>query len=179
MGIQTNDKISKIIIEKYGEFSKENMKRYLLEDFFVSSRMRKIDEQDCDAIIHHVEKLASAQGLNMEDLEYLGFGQTHSCLAIGDAVIKIGNTTERVYENPFRIMPVYKQDLKKYPNSLGLYVSQRARTENIPERLTQEMYNRVRDAGGLWLDIKDENLGIVDRKMDFSRNIFKSIGIRS
>ncbi|MBQ7409839.1 MAG: hypothetical protein IJW20_00460 [Clostridia bacterium] len=172
MGIQANDKISKLIIKKYGEFSADTMKRYFLEEFFVGSRARKIDEQDYEAILEQIEKLASAQNLNLEDVDYLGFGQRFSCIGVGDAVIKIGNTTEKVYENPYRIAPVYKQDLKKYERfdqgtDLGLYVSQRAKTEKVPENLTQEMYNLVRDAGGLWLDIKEENLGFVDGKMDF------------
>lgn len=172
MGIQANDKISKLIIKKYGEFSADTMKRYFLEEFFVGSRARKIDEQDYEAILEQIEKLASAQKLSLEDVDYLGFGQRFSCIGVGNAVIKIGNTTEKVYENPYRIAPVYKQDLKKYDRfdqgtDLGLYVSQRAKTERIPESLTQDMYNLVRDAGGLWLDIKEENLGFVDKKMDF------------
>lgn len=172
MGIQANDKISKLIIKKYGEFSADTMKRYFLEEFFVGSRARKIDEQDYEAILEQIEKLASAQKLSLEDVDYLGFGQRFSCIGVGNAVIKIGNTTEKIYENPYRIAPVYKQDLKKYDRfdqgtDLGLYVSQRAKTERIPESLTQDMYNLVRDAGGLWLDIKEENLGFVDKKMDF------------
>lgn len=174
MGIQTNDKISKLIIDKYGEFSTDTMKKYFLEEFFVGSTARKIDEQDYAIILEQIEKLASAQELNLENVEYLGFGQRFSCIGVGDAVIKIGNTTEKVYENPYRITPVYKQDLKKYDRydqrtDLGLYVSQRATTENIPENLTQKMYNLVRDADGLWLDIKEENLGIIDKKMDFQK----------
>lgn len=174
MGIQANDKISKLVIEKYGEFSADTMKKYFLEDFFVGSVARKIDEQDYESILEQIEKLASVQDLNLENVEYLGFGQRFSCIGVGNAVIKIGNTTEKVYENPYRIAPVYKQDLRKYDrfvqkSDLGLYVSQRAKTENIPENLTQKMYNLVRDDGGLWLDIKEENLGIVDRKMDFQK----------
>ena len=173
MGIQANDKITKLITKKYGSFSKENMKRYFLEEFFVGSSARKIDEQDYEVILEQMEKLAEAQGLTLEEIDYLGFGQRYSCIGVGDAVIKIGNTTEEVYENPYRLSPVYKQDLKKYPRTegkmdLGLYVSQRANTRNVSESMTQEMYNLVRDAGGLWLDIKAENLGTIDHKMDFS-----------
>lgn len=165
MGIQTNEKITNLILEKYGEFNPENMKKYFLEEFFVGSSGRKIDEQDYESILIQMEKLTKAQGISLDDIEYLGFGQMYSTFGVGDAVIKIGNTTENVYENPFRLVPVYKQNLK--PN-LGLYVSQRARTTGVPERATKEMYNLIRDAGGLWLDIKAENLGYVDSKMDFS-----------
>ena len=119
MGIQANDKITKLITKKYGSFSKENMKRYFLEEFFVGSSARKIDEQDYEVILEQMEKLAEAQGLTLEEIDYLGFGQRYSCIGVGDAVIKIGNTTEEVYENPYRLSPVYKQDLKKYPRTEG------------------------------------------------------------
>ena len=32
MGIQTNDKLAKLIREKYGDFSKDTMKQYFLEE---------------------------------------------------------------------------------------------------------------------------------------------------
>ena len=165
MGKQTDEKVANLIREKYGEFTPENMKKYFLEEFSVASRGRKIDEDDYSAILSQIEILAKAQGLTLEAVDYLGFGQRYSTLGIGDAVLKIGNTTEKVYENPFRLSPVYKEDLKP---DLGLYVSQRARCGKVPESAVQEMYNRIRNAGGLWLDLKDENLGYVDKMFDFS-----------
>ena len=102
MGIQTNDKLAKLIREKYGDFSKDTMKQYFLEEFFVGSIGRKIDEPAFEAIYSQMELLSSAQGISMEDIDYLGFGQRFSTLGVGDAVIKVGNTTEKVFENPNR-----------------------------------------------------------------------------
>lgn len=162
---QTNEKLSNLIVERYGKFDSDTMKRFFLEEFFVSSRARKIDEQDYSLILEEITKLVDAQNLKLEDIDYLGFGQRYTALGIGNAVIKIGNTTEKVYDNPFRLTPVYKRDLKE---NLGLYVSQRAKCGNISKKSVQEMYNAIRDAGGVWLDVKAENLGYVQGKMDFS-----------
>ena len=165
MGIQTNDKLAKLIREKYGDFSKDTMKQYFLEEFFVGSIGRKIDEPAFEAIYSQMELLSSAQGISMEDIDYLGFGQRFSTLGVGDAVIKVGNTTEKVFENPYRLSPVHQEDIG---DNLGLYVSQRARTTGVKEKDVQFMYGMVRDAGGLWIDLKEENLGFVDNPLDFS-----------
>lgn len=162
---QANEKLCNLIEKKYGGFTLNTMKCYFLEEFFVSSRGRKIDELDYYLIIDEIAKLVDAQGLSLEDVDYLGFGQKYTTLGIGNAVLKIGNTTEKIYDNPFRLAPVYKCNSK---TDLGIYVSQRAKCGNITEKDVQKMYNAIREAGGLWLDVKDENLGFVDEKMDFS-----------
>ena len=173
---QTNEKLCNLIVEKYGEFNFSTMRSFFLEDFFVSSRGRKIDELDYYSILDEISKLVDAQKLNLEDVDYLGFGQRYTSLGIGNAVLKIGNTTEKVYDNPFRLAPVYKRDLKK---DLGIYVSQRAKCGSIREKNVQDMYNAIRDAGGLWLDVKDENLGYIEERMDFSSIYPNQVGVNT
>lgn len=165
MGIQTNDKLFKLIQEKYGDTSQDAMKKYFLNDFFVGSAGRKIDEAAFESIYSQMQLLTSAQGLSLEDVEYLGFGQRFTSLGIGDAVIKVGNTTEKVFDNPYRLSPVHQEEIGE---NLGLYVSQRARTSGVTEKDVQYMYGLVRDSGGLWIDLKEENLGFVDSPLDFS-----------
>lgn len=86
---QTNEKLCNLIVEKYGEFNFSTMRSFFLEDFFVSSRGRKIDELDYYSILDEISKLVDAQKLNLEDVDYLGFGQRYTSLGIGNAVLKI------------------------------------------------------------------------------------------
>ena len=165
MGLVANEKIVDVIKSKYGNLSDENIKRYFLEEFYISSSGYTLTEEMYLAFKQELDNLLNAQNLSYEDVTFLGAGQTFSGIGVGDLVLKVGSKRAPVYDLPYRLSPIYSVELS---DRFGIFVSQKADTKNISEKDTQDMYNLIRDTGGIWLDVKSENLGRVKNKVDVS-----------
>lgn len=162
MGIEANEKIAEVIRSKYGSLSDENIKRYFLEDFYISSSGYPVTEEMYPKLKEELDRVISSQNLSMEDVTFLGAGQTFSGIGVGDLVIKLGSKMAPVYDLPYRLTPIHEDVLS---DRVSLFVSQRADTKSVTEKDVQEMYNYIRDTGGIWLDVKKENLGRMSGKV--------------
>ena len=170
--IGSNERITKYITEKYGEFSDSTFKEFIKNDFGM-----KLSDSACECIKKQIDSLLKFQNLRYEDIQYLGKGQTFSTLGIGQAVLKVGETYSEFSEVlpiPYRLNPIYKEKIveKDYSDrnseDIYLYISHRANTDNITEEDTQKFYNMIRKQGGLWVDVKSDNLGRVKTMTNFS-----------
>lgn len=156
--LKKNTKVVEFIKTKYGKFDDDTLKEFFLSDFYVSSSWKKLPEDAYDEFKFELDRLLEFQGLSYEDLKFLGAGQTFSGLLVGDAVVKVGSKQYPVYSLPYRLNPIYKKELS---GNCDLFVSRAAETKGISKKEVQDMYNRVRADGGIWLDVKEENLGRV------------------
>lgn len=159
MGIDAKEKIGETIRSKYGKIDDDTLKRYFLDDFYISSSGYHMTEEMYGSFKPELDKILENQSIGYEELEFLGAGQTFSGIAAGNLVLKIGNKQAPVYNLPYRLNPLYQTGLA---DNVGLFVSQKADMSKISGKDVQNMYNYIRDTGGLWLDVKDENLGRVD-----------------
>ena len=160
MGIVANEKIADIIKSKYGSLSDENIKRYFMHDFYISSAEYHITEDMYPRFKEELDKVIDAQNLSLDDVLFLGAGQTFSGIGIGDYVLKVGSKKVPVYLLPYRLSPIHEAEIS---DRVGVFVSQKADTRGITEKDVQDMYNLIRDTGGIWLDVKSENLGRVTK----------------
>lgn len=162
-----------------------------LEDYFVSfiksesalSEKLLPDEIVSIAknIVAEIDKLKQIQNLSDEDVDYLGLGQSFLGIGVGNAVLKIQNyigSKRKVLEIPYRLNPKYQTTLyetKDGKNVIDMYVSDRAITSGIKEDDVQKMYNIIRENGGIWLDVKDDNLGTLGNDTIDFKKYYKSI----
>ena len=159
--LKKNTKVVEFIKTKYGKFDDDTLKEFFLSDFYVSSSWKMLPEDAYDEFKFELDRLLDFQGLSYEDLTFLGAGQTFSGLLVGDAVVKVGSKQYPVYSLPYRLNPIYKKELS---GNCDLFVSRAAETKGISKKEVQDMYNRIRADGGIWLDVKEENLGCLMKK---------------
>ena len=158
MGIVVNEKITEVIRSRYGSLSDENIKRYFMHDFYISSAEYHITEDMYPKFKKELDEVINAQNLSLDDAVFLGAGQTFSGIGIGDYVLKVGSKGVPVYLLPYRLSPIHEEVIS---DRVSVFVSQKADTRGITEKDVQDMYNLIRDTGGIWLDVKAENLGRV------------------
>ena len=132
-------------------------------------------------IVAEIDKLKQIQNLSDEDVDYLGLGQSFLGIGVGNAVLKIQNyigSKRKVLEIPYRLNPKYQTTLyetKDGKSVIDMYVSDRAITSGIKEDDVQKMYNIIRENGGIWLDVKDDNLGTLGNDTIDFKKYYKSI----
>ena len=179
--IESGESIKKYVQEQYGEWNIKNLQEFW---FWISKmnsyNIEKIPKQNQEKIvkriIQEIYKLMSIQELSDDDVIYLGSGQDFWTIGVGKAVVKIERSMgkdHKVLEVPYRLNPKYKgviyQD-EQTKEEINIYISERARTENITQKDVQKMYNVIRKNGGIWLDPKEENIGILEENgIDFEK----------
>ncbi len=159
-----NKPITQFIIEKYGKFNSNTLEEFICQDFVDLK-----DKSSFAKVKKQIDNLLQFQNLRYEDIQYLGKGAKFHTLGIGNAVIKISNVFRpytQVLNIPFRLNPVYQESLGE---TQELYVSQRAQNRLITGQEVQNFYNIIRDNGGIWTDVKHDNLGYIDNLIDFSK----------
>lgn len=163
--------------KRYRKWNEKSIKKFIL--FKIQDNNKDLTEEEKEKIWKNIneeiKKLIKIQGINYDCIKFLGQGQRFWTISVGDAVIKIENKiseSSKVLEVPYRINPKYQKTLyqKSDGSGIDLYISQKAETKGITLRDVQEMYNIIRRNGGIWLDVKEENLGFYDKeKIDFKK----------
>ena len=124
---------------------------------------KKIGTNDLKTLLELINKTSRIQKIDLKELEYLGKGQSYVTIALGDFAFKIGPEMS-ILKNPYQMLPFRKDNLEE--SKQRIYTTQRCETFNINENEVQQMYNKIRDAGGLWLDPKEDNLGFFQKDVD-------------
>ncbi len=144
-------------------FNNNDFSESMFLRFLNNELENKIQINDLRIIINLIKKTSEIQRLNLNEIEYLGKGQSYATFALGDFVFKIGPEMEML-NNPYQMLPFREDSLKD--SEQKVYTTQRCKTSDIDENDVQQMYNRIRDAGGLWIDPKMDNLGYIERTIN-------------
>lgn len=158
-----NESLYNYIVKKYKVFNEETIIEFFKNDFY-SNRLN-LRLEDIKSIIKVIKDLIDKQNIKIEDILFLGSGQNFASFKIGNVVLKIGKNMDVEYSE-FRLNPLYEKNLE---DGISLYVSQYANSKKITHDDVLDMYIKIKDAGGIWLDPKENNLGVVETVVDSSR----------
>ena len=115
----------------------------------------KYDEDTILDIAKQINKIMEMQKLEINDLEFIGEGQSYITFGVGNVVLKIGSEM-RMLNNPYQLLPIHQEIIGD--SNQRIYISNRGDTNNITIDDVQNIYNIIRNNGGLWLDPKENNL---------------------
>ena len=139
----------------------------------------KYDEDAILDIAKQINKIIEMQKLELNDVNFLGEGQSYITFGVGKFVLKIGSEI-KMLNNPYQLLPIHQEIIGD--SNQRIYISNRGDTNNITIDDVQNMYNIIRDNGGLWIDPKENNLvrtsEIKDNSNQLSQNVdFYDTGI--
>jgi hypothetical protein len=163
--IRNNESLYNFIINKYKSFNEDTLIEFFKNDFY-SNRL-SLSLEDINSIIKIMGDLTSKQNIKFESIIFLGFGQSFATFKIGDVVLKIGENMDVEYSD-YRLNPLYEHD---FDDGISLYVSQYASSKRVTHNDVLDMYQQIKDSGGIWLDPKENNLGYVEKQVN-SPNLF-------
>ena len=178
--IESGESIKKYVQEQYGEWNIKNLQEFWASEmspYSIEEIPKQNQEKIIKKIIQEIYKLMSIQELSDDDVIYLGSGQDFWTIGVGKAVVKLEkhmySCCHQVLEIPYRLNPKYQGVIyrdEQTKDEINIYISERARTENITKKDVQEMYNIIRKNGGIWIDPKQGNMGILEENgIDFEK----------
>ncbi len=120
--------------------------------------MSKIPDESKDKVISMVQKYVKQYG---ENPIYVGRGGSCSVFRVGDKIIKFGST--RRYDSIPYCLDIH--DRVQYDEYQSVYVTDVVKTFDCPEEVCQKMYNALRAAGFVWVDVKPDNIGLLNGEL--------------
>ena len=167
------------------KFFKEN-KKQIINNMYNSANYLfiHIEENENPKIIENrkivinileliIDELCQKENVKFEDIKKIGEGVYSSVYQIGNKVIKIGmdRNTRKIPDNPYIIRPLLRNNFlvdenNEFGEQLFIEVTEKVlplEENEQTEEILYELYSNLRNHNIEWLDIKVENVGMLEK----------------
>lgn len=163
-GENTDSKLNEFLNSNKRKIAKSLIKR--LRNVHID---KKLLEDYTDTLLIMIEELLASEGKDFIDIERIGEGAYSKVYQIGSKVLKIGEP-RRTYDIPNHrriLQPLIRTNfLDRYGKKFAcVEISDKVRSfHSSDENELYEIYKELRDSGIIWTDVRDDNVGILDKK---------------
>ncbi len=151
---------------KVKDYIDNNEEKALNSIFCETDRLVKIKEPTLKEIIKlMILDVMKNENVGFSDITYNG-GSYSRILLIGDKVIKLGDRATKSFpNNPYIVVPLLRKEFEFNNEKCFVEVTERVDTSKKPskEELYQ-LFKNLRDLGLKWTDIKETNVGRLNKK---------------
>lgn len=151
---------------KVKDYIDNNEEKALNSIFCETDRLVKIKEPTLKEIIKlMILDVMKNENVGFSDITYNG-GSYSRILLIGDKVIKLGDRVTKSFpNNPYIVVPLLRKEFEFNNEKFFVEVTERVDTSKKPskEELYQ-LFKNLRDLGLKWTDIKETNVGRLNKK---------------
>lgn len=137
--------------------------RILLDDNMVHISNEEVEDMYAK-VYEEIQKIREEQGASILEFQKLTQAGTHRVFCLGNKIIKFGKTF-RIIKDPNILQPEFEMQLG---DERRMTVFERVTTvfKDMDREISQEMYNRLRDRGIMWLDVHGDNVGRTEHRRD-------------
>jgi len=134
--------------------------------FTETQNMVKISDPTIKEVISLIIKdVIKNEQVKLSDITYNGGGYSR-ILLIGDKVVKLGDRATKTFpNNPYIVSPLLRKELESNNEKCFVEVTERVDTnEKISNEELYQLFKNIRDLGLVWTDVKDTNVGRLNKK---------------
>lgn len=126
-------------------------------------RRFEIDENSyiVNLISYILGEICDNEHVRLSDIELIGVGAFSNVYALGDKIIKIGNTRNviKLRDNPYILRPLIRKELVDKNVKVFFEITEKVDNTKVSEDDLYSIYKKIRDLKLVWSDVSIENIG--------------------
>ena len=153
-------------LSKVKAYIDNNEEKAIDSIFCETEQLVKINDQTLKEIIRLIVlEVMKNENAKLSDSTYNGGGLSR-VLLVGDKVIKLGERATKSFpNNPYIIAPLLRKELENNNEKFFIEVTERVDTSTkVSKEELYQLFKNLRDLGLKWTDIKEANVGRLNKE---------------
>ena len=153
-------------LSKVKAYIDNNEEKAIDSIFCETEQLVKINDQTLKEIIRLIVlDVMKNENAKLSDITYNGGGLSR-VLLVGDKVIKLGERATKSFpNNPYIIAPLLRKELEHNNEKFFIEVTERVDTSTkVSKEELYQLFKNLRDLGLKWTDIKESNVGRLNKE---------------